>query len=264
MWAVAAASFAACTGTGTPSATTTSPAPTGSATASATAVPSPTGSATSTGGVATSTTSKPGVPNADELARHLITPADLGADWSLWEGFSSWPGGAPGVIPADQRALVPDLPMCPSAGEAAVALAEGVQWQAFTQLHRVTQDPFANMVVVQEFLLADEPATTATTFTTLRDGLAKCLTANLPAGDWEIGLREELAVPAVGDDRYAERRSSVDSGGARRDTRWVLVRDGEVLTVIQLDDVLIKPEAQPVVTAAVADDVISKAAGKLE
>lgn len=264
MWAVAAASFAACTGTGTPSATTTSPAPTGSATASATAVPSPTGSATSTGGVATSTTSKPGVPNADELARHLITPADLGADWSLWEGFSSWPGGAPGVIPADQRALVPDLPMCPSAGEAAVALAEGVQWQAFTQLHRVTQDPFANMVVVQEFLLADEPATTAMTFTTLRDGLAKCLTANLPAGDWEIGLREELAVPAVGDDRYAERRSSVDSGGARRDTRWVLVRDGEVLTVIQLDDVLIKPEAQPVVTAAVADDVISKAAGKLE
>ncbi len=248
------------TPTTAPPSAPTSRTPTGST--SGTSVP--TDGTTSPGqGTGAPTTGAPVVPTVDALAGYLATPADLGADWSLWEGFLSWPGGVPGVIPTDQRDLIPTIAMCPSAGETAVAAAEGLQWQAFSQLHRATPDEFANMVVVQQFLVADEPGQTAATFTTLRDGLTSCLTKNLPGGDWEIGRRDELAVQPVGDDRYAERSSSVDSGGARRDTRWVLVRDGAVLMAIQIDEVLITPDAEPVLTPEVVNDVISRLADKL-
>jgi hypothetical protein len=203
-----------------------------------------------------------GVPEVDELAGYLATAADLGANWSLWEGFADWPDGTPGEIPEDQRGVLPTLPMCPNAGEEAVALAEGVGWQAFTQLHRETPDPFATMVVAQQLLLAGDPTEVADTFATLSDGLTACLTANLP-GEWEIGLREALAVPGVGEDRYAERSFGVDPGGARRDTRLVLVRDGSVLMAILIDEVLISPEAESTLTADEVDGVVTAMAGRL-
>lgn len=129
------------------------------------------------------------VPTSSDLVGYLVVPADLGVDWSQWEGFAAWPDGAPGVIPDDQRLLLPRLPMCPGAGAQTVELAANLQWQAFTQLHQATPDQFANMVVVQQLLLADEPDKTAATFAALRDGLTSCLSENLPAADWEIGLR---------------------------------------------------------------------------
>lgn len=248
--AIAAAALVACGGDGD------SGTPTGTSSAPTTSAPAPTDAASSPGdddGASPAPSST--VPGVDELATRLATAADLGANWSLWEGFADWPEGAPGEIPENQRDLVPTLPMCPNAGEEAVALAEGLQWQAFTQLHRETPDPFATMVVAQQFLLAGEPAEVADTFATLRDGLTACLTENLP-GEWEIGLREAMDVPPIGDDRYAERSFDVDPGGARRDTRLVLVLDGAVLMAIQLDDVLISPEAEPTLTAEEVDAVV--------
>lgn len=153
--------------------------------------------------------------------------------------------------------------MCANAGEAGVALAEGLQWQAFTQLHMATPDPFTSMVVVEQFLVADGPAQVAATFATLRDGLTSCLTEIIQDSEWEVGLREALDVPAVGDERYAERSSGLDPGGARRDTRWVLIRDGAVLMAIQLDDVLISPDAEPTLTTGVVDGVVTAMADKL-
>lgn len=202
------------------------------------------------------------MPSAAELAGFLIEPADLGPDWTLWEGFADWPGGAPGVIPDDQRDLLPALALCPSAGEEAVALAEGLQWQAFTQLHQETSTPFDTMVVAQQLLLADEPERTAATFATLRDGLTSCLTENLPAGDWEIGRAERLEVPAVGEDRYAERTSGFDAE-ARRDTRLVLVQDGPVLMAIRIDEVLISPDAEAALPAETVNALVSTMADKL-
>ncbi len=202
------------------------------------------------------------VPSAIELADHLATPADLGPDWTLWEGFAEWPGGEPGVVPDDQRDLLPTLQLCPSAGEEAVALAEGLPWQAFTQLHQETEDPFATMVVAQQLLLADEPDRTTQTFTTLRDGLAGCQTGNLPADDWEIGRNDPLEVPAVGDDRYAERTSGFDAQ-ARRDTRLVLVRDGPVLMAIRIDEVLISPDAEAALPADTVNTLVTTMADKL-
>ncbi len=253
--ALAVAALAACGGGDGGSPTTTS---TGTPT---TAVPEPSDGATTPG--TDGTTAAPTVPTTGELAGYLVTPSDLGPDWNLWEGFSAWPDGAPGAVPDDQRAVIPSLPMCPNAGEAAVTLAARLQWQAFTQLHLATPDPFANMVVVQQLLLADDPDATAATFATLRDGLTSCLTRNLPEGEWEIGLRESLTVPAVGEDRYAERSSSVDPGGARQQTRLVLVRDGEVLMAILLDDVLITPDAEPVLTDEAFDAVVTGIASRL-
>ena len=210
-----------------------------------------------------STASAVNVPSIAELTNHLATPADLGPGWSNWEGFAAWPGGVPGAIPDDQRELLPKLPLCPNAGEDALALAEGLQWQAYTQLQQATPDPFATMVVAQQLLLADEPARVAATYATLRDGLTRCLTANLPEGEWEIGFRESLEVPAVGDDRFAERSSSFDPGEARRDTRLVLVQDGPVLMAIQIDEVLIRPDAEATLTADVVNGVIKAMADQL-
>lgn len=203
------------------------------------------------------------VPTAEELTGMLATQAELGEAWTLWEGFGDWPAGSPGVIPEEQRTMLPTLPMCPTAGDDAVALAEGLRWQAFTQLRRATPDPFGTMVVVQQMMLAEDPAQLEVTFATLAEGLTSCLTANLPDGEWEIGLREELTVPAVGDARYAERASSVNAGDARRDTRLVLVLDGAVLMAIQLDEVLISPEAEPTVTDADLDALVSAMAAQL-
>lgn len=217
---------------------------------------------TTTAGAATPSLASP-VPSAAELADHLVTPADLGPGWTPWEGFTAWPGGKPGVIPDDQRALLPKLPLCPNAGEEAVALAEGLQWQAFTQLHQETSNPFATMVVAQQLLLADEPDRTAATFATLRDGLTSCLTENLPAGEWEIGRGERLEVPAVGEDRYAERTSGFDAGEARRDTRLVLVQDGPVLMAIRIDEVLISPDAEATLPPETINALISTMANKL-
>lgn len=202
------------------------------------------------------------VPSAAELAGFLVEPADLGPDWTPWEGFEAWPDGEPGVIPDDQRELVPTITLCPSAGEEAVALAEGLQWEAFTQLHQETSTPFDTMVVAQQLLLADEPDRTAETFATLRDGLTSCLTENLPAGDWEIGRGERLEVPAVGEDRYAERTSGFDAE-ARRDTRLMLVKDGPVLMAIRIDEVLISPDAEAALPAETVNALVTTMADKL-
>ena len=221
-----------------------------------------TGSSAASGSVASSA-SAVGVPSTAELAGLLVTPSDLGSGWSDWEGFAAWPGGVPGAIPDDHRELVPKLALCPNAGEEAVALAEGLKWQAFTQLQQATSDPFATMVVGQELLLADEPENVAATYATLRDGLTRCLSENLSGGEWEIGLRESLEVPPVGDDRFAERSSSFDPGEARRDTRLVLVKDGPVLMVIQIDEVLIRPDAEAALTPEAVNGVVKAMANKL-
>lgn len=205
------------------------------------------------------TSSTTTVPTADELAGLLVTPEDLGPDWSAWEGFEAWPDGAPGVIPEDQRELVPTLELCPAAGEEAVALAAELPWQAFTQLHQETDDPFATMVVAQELLLADEPERTAETFATLRDGLSACLAAS---DDWEIGRGESLEVPAVGEERYAERTSGFDAE-ARRDARLVLVKDGAVLMAIRIDEVLISPDAEATLTPETVNTIVTAMADKL-
>lgn len=199
------------------------------------------------------------VPTAAELAGFLATPAELGPDWTAWEGFEAWPDGAPGVIPEDQRELIPTLELCPAAGEESVALAAELPWQAFTQLHQETDDPFATMVVAQELLLADEPQRTTQTFTTLRDGLSACMTAS---EDREIGRGESLEVPAVGEDRYAERTFGFDAE-ARRDTRLVLVKDGPVLMAIRIDELLISPDAEAGLTPETVNALVTAMADKL-
>jgi hypothetical protein len=247
---VAAVILVGCSGGGSGGSVPSTPATTGPTTSVATPGP-------------TSSTTSPVVPSAAELAGYLVTPTDLGRDWSQWEGFAAWPGGGPGVVPDDQRALLPTLPLCPRAGEDAVALAKGLRWQAFTQLHLSTRDQFATMVVAQQLLLAGTPDQIATTFATLRDGLTRCLTGNPPPGDWEVGLREPLEVPAVGDRRFAEQSSSFESGGARRGSRLVLVQDGPVLLAIQIDEILIRPDAAATLTQDAAEAIIGAMADKL-
>lgn len=222
--------------------------------------PTPTSGVTS---VTPSQTQAAHVPSPEELVDHLVEPSDLGPTWVLWEGFADWPSGVPGVIPEDQRTLIPQLTLCPSAGDDAVALASGLRWEVFTQLHHSTADEFSNMLVAQQLLLAGEPGEIASTFTTLRDGLFSCLTENLPSADWEIGLREPLEVPEVGDARFAERSLSFDPSGVRRETRLVLVQAGSVLLLVQLDEILITPDSVAELTQDQVNELIETIAQRL-
>lgn len=193
---------------------------------------------------------------ASEVAAHLVRAADLGDDWGLWRGFEDWPGGVPGPIPEEQRDSIGHLPMCPAAGDEAVALAADIPWEAFTQLHRETADPFLNMVTVQQFLLAEDPGTVQETFETLREGMTACLTENLPEGEWEIGLREPIELSTFGEDRYGEQSRRTDTEGSRIHTTWVLVRDGAALLAARFDDILIRADSEPVLTVAEVHAVV--------
>ena len=113
--AVAAVTLVACSADGDVSPSTSGPTAPGTA-----------NSASASASTATSV----GIPSIAELANHLATPAAISPWWSNWEGFAAWPGGVPGAIPDDQRDLLPQLALCPNAGEEALALAESLQRRA--------------------------------------------------------------------------------------------------------------------------------------
>ena len=59
----------------------------------------------------------------------------------------------PGVVTDDQWDKLPRIEFCPEASTGATEAAEGLEWQAFTQLNLDTGQPRRHLVFVQEFLL---------------------------------------------------------------------------------------------------------------
>ncbi len=184
------------------------------------------------------------VPSAAELADRLVDVGTYDGTWTV-----NIPEGAPeaaidGVVTDETVDLLPRMDFCPAASAEARALAGDLQWMAFRQIDLAVDDPIdppadrtGHMVSVQQFLISGEPDEIATTFATLRDGAAACL-GEIPADDEGPGFAEELALPAVGDERYGALLTVEEAGGwAEWRLHIALVREGPVFAWITITDI---------------------------
>lgn len=210
-------------------------------------------------------------PTAEVLAKALVVPEDLEGDWLPDESFAEWPDGKPGVIPEDQRGMMPTIEFCEGAGEASVAAAADLTWQAFTQLNMDLPEVSGagagnpgNMVAVQESLLAGDAADIEATFTALRDGVTACFGGPTESEDGSY-TSAELAVGDLGDDRIASRDVLLQADGA--EVAWTnntaLVRKGAVLMGVNVIEVVLGADTQPVLTEENVQAILTTIADKL-
>lgn len=196
------------------------------------------------------------VPTPAQLAEGLLTADDLGGDWVLP------PDAAPGILPDEAKAELPTLDLCEEAGAEARAAAAGLDWQVGTgfALGEAPEGGFTPSFL--ELALAGEPDQIATTFTTVRNGLAACIGTQQfiqDGGDFAI---EAVPLPGVGDDRIGLRWRQLDQpeGSDRWDVRLVLIRAGAV--IVWINEVEVNPTGQPVVgpdeLAAIAAAAVEK------
>lgn len=214
------------------------------------------------------------VPTAEQLASVLVTATDYDGEWTVAQppdAENTVPGATPGVVPEAQQEMLPRIEFCTRASDASAAAADALRWQAFRQLDQSEKDPLdmatgdrvGHMVFVQQFLTSSEPAEVETTFNALRDGMRACL-GRIPAGEEGPGRAEPMTVPDVGDDRYGVLTTVEEAGGG---AFWllhnVLVRQGPVLMVLQVVDIVAGEEEQPAFTAEDIDLFLTTATEKL-
>jgi hypothetical protein len=192
------------------------------------------------------------VPTAEELATALVTTDDFEGEWTVNAGPDDSPVALSGVIPDDQRELLPTIELCDTASPESQAAAEELRWMAFRQLDLAVDDPIeppadrtGHMVFVQEFLTSGDPAEIEATFDLLRDGMQACL-GDIPAGEEGPGTAEEMALPDVGDDRYGVLMTIEEAGGGGE---WrlhnALVRQGAVLMYMDVVDIRVGEGVEP-------------------
>ena len=205
------------------------------------------------------------VPTPEQLASVLVAPEDLDGDWSVKmpevEGTE-----APGVVPEEQRGNLPRIRFCKAASAGAKDAAASLEWEAFMQLGLASPDPRNSQVFTQEFLLADEPTEVESLFESLRGGMEACAGRKTEYPDGETGRIDELPVPALGEAAYGTREIVEEAsprGPAIWDLRYVLVRDGAVLMSIQVGDVYVGEDAEPRLSDADVDAILTAVAQKL-
>jgi hypothetical protein len=194
------------------------------------------------------------IPSAEQLAAHLVDVSTYEGSWArnVPDGAA---GAIDGVVTVEMSDQLPRMDLCDRASAEARALVGDLPWMAFRQIDLEVDDPInppadrtGHMVSVQEFLISGEPDELAATFTTLRDGAAACL-GEIPAGEEGPGFAEEIALPAVGDDRYGAMLTMEEAGGwAEWRLQIALVRDGAALAWITILD--IRAGAEPFFTLA--------------
>lgn len=208
------------------------------------------------------------VPTPEELAAVLVTEDDLAGEWAVTPG----PGGEPasGVVTEEQQEMLPRVQLCPEASAESVDAADGLAWQAFTMLDMTPQDPLdmvagdraGRMMLVQEYLLADDPAQVAETYGLVAAGMAACLGEVGEDDDGHTGTSEAVSVPEVGDERFAELDTIREPGDV--EAVWyveqVLVRDGPVLMYLAVTEVTVGEGVARQLSTQDVDAVVSAAA----
>jgi hypothetical protein len=192
-------------------------------------------------------------PSADALAEQLIDTETYDGDWTVNVPDDAPEDAVNGVVTDEMNDLLPRMEFCDAASAESRAAADDVQWSAFRQIDLTVDDPIAppddrtgHIVFVQEFLTSGEPDEIETTFGLLREGMEACL-GELPADEEGPGLAEEMALPAVGDDRYGVLYTLAETGGwAEWRLHSAIVRDGPVLLSLMIAD--IRADAEPYYT----------------
>lgn len=209
-------------------------------------------------------------PTAEQLAAQLVTVDSFDGDWTINPGPDDGTDMTSGVIPEDQRDMLPNVELCDAASPEAKAAVESLTWMAFRQLDLTEDDPInppndrtGHMVFVQQFLTSGDADELATTFELLRSGSEACFgpIANPEEGP---GQADEMPVPAVGDARFGVLTTFEEAGGS---AEWRLhnafVLDNDVLMSFLVVDIRAGDGVEPFYSTEDIDQMIAIAADSM-
>jgi hypothetical protein len=206
-------------------------------------------------------------PTAEQLAAQLVTVDSFDGDWTINPGPDDGSDMTSGVIPEDQRDMLPTAELCDAASPEAKAAAESLSWMAFRQLDLDEDDPIdppmdrtGHMVFVQQFLASGDADELATTFELLRSGSEACF-GPIAATEEGPGRAEAMPVPAVGDARFGVLTTMEEAGGS---AEWLLhnafVLDNDVLMSLLVVDIRAGEGIEPFYSTDDIDEMIAIAA----
>lgn len=206
-------------------------------------------------------------PTAEQLAAQLVTVDSFDGDWTINPGPDDGTDMTSGVIPEDQRDMLPTVELCDAASPEARDAAESLTWMAFRQLDLDEDDPIdppndrtGHMVFVQQFLTSGDHDQLATTFELLRSGSEACL-GPIAAGEEGPGQAEAMPIPEVGDARFGVLTTIEEAGGW---AEWRLynafVLDPDVLMSFLVVDIRAGDGVEPYYSTDDIDDMITIAA----
>ena len=209
-------------------------------------------------------------PTAEQLAAQLVTVDSFDGDWTINQGPDDGTDMTSGVIPEDQRDMLPTVELCDAASPEAQDAAESLTWMAFRQLDLDEDDPIdppndrtGHMVFVQQFLTSGDSEELAATFELLRSGSAACF-GPIEAGEEGPGQAEAMAMPEVGDARFGVLTTIEEAGGW---AEWRLynafVLDDDVLMSFLVVDIRAGDDLEPYYSTDDIDTMISIAADSM-
>jgi len=200
----------------------------------------------------------------------LVTVDSFEGTWTVNVGPGDGPDLTSGVVPEDQRDMLPAAELCDAASPEARAAVESLSWMAFRQLDLDVDDPIdppsdrtGHMVFVQQFLTSGEADELATTFELLRAGAEACL-GPIAAGEEGPGQAEAMPVPAVGDARFGVLTTIEEAGGS---AEWRLhnafVLDDDVVMSFLVVDIRAGDGVEPYYSTDDIDEMIAVAADSM-
>jgi hypothetical protein len=209
-------------------------------------------------------------PTAEQLAGRLVTVDTFDGVWTVSRGPDDGTDLSSGVIPEDQRDMLPGIELCDAAAADTRAAVESLRWLAFRQIDLTVDDPIeppsdrtGHMVFVQEFLTAGEHDELAATFELLRAGSEACL-GPIEATEEGPGDAATMPVPEVGDARFGVLTTIAEAGGW---AEWRLynafVLDGDVLMSFVVVDIRAGDGVEPYFSIDDIDQMIAVAANTL-
>ena len=232
-----------------------------------------------TGTTETTETAQPGagwsqgaIPTAEQLAAALFSDEDLEGTWTVNVPPDAPEAAISGVVTEEMSALLPRMQLCDGASPESIEAVDALQWQAFRQLDMTPEDPLdmaagdrsGHMIFAQEFLLSGDPAEIEATFTAWREGALACMGEQPVTEDGETILSEELAIPAIGEDRFGELDTVGEpGGGAIWSLNNAMVRDGPVLMWVDVAEIVMGEGVEPELSRAEIDQILTTAAEKV-
>jgi hypothetical protein len=206
-------------------------------------------------------------PTAEQLAAQLVTVDSFEGDWTINAGPDDGTDMTSGVVPEDQRDMLPAAELCDAASPEEQAAVESLTWMAFRQLDLDEDDPIdppndrtGHMVFAQQFLTSGDGDELATTFELLRSGSEACF-GSIAAGEEGPGQAEEMPVPEVGDARFGVLTIIEEAGGS---AEWRLhnafVLDNDVLMSFLVVDIRAGDGVEPYYSTDDIDEMIAIAA----
>lgn len=215
------------------------------------------------GGEATST---------EDLSNALLTVGDLPGEWTENRGNPDASEGtipASGIIPDEQRKLLPTVELCDAASADAKTAADSIEWDVFRRFDMTAADPFnpptdreGHKIFLQEFMMSEDASDLEDLTADVFPAIEACL-GDIPAGEEGPGTATKIEITSVGDEHIAVLTQIEEAGGRGQ---WFIynavIRKGSVLMSVMLGDVFIG-DLEPEVDLADFDAIVTAAVDKL-